>query len=80
MIFMSYLCGVIIKAMGTNRIDLKGERFGRLEVLSFAGKTDEGIAKWNVRCDCGCEFVAYSHNLRYGRTKSCGCSRKSGVV
>lgn len=62
--------------MGRNRINLEGMRFGSLTVLSYEGTSDYGIAMWRVRCDCGTEFVTYSHNLRYGKTKSCGCSKR----
>jgi hypothetical protein len=62
--------------MGRNRVDILGKKFGRLEVISFEGSTDGGIALWRVRCECGTEFVACSNNIRYGRTRSCGCLRK----
>lgn len=62
--------------MGRNRIDLLGKRFGRLIVIGYEGCSDRGIALWRVRCECGTEFIAYSHNLRRGSTRSCGCLRK----
>lgn len=61
------------KTMGKNRINLEGQRFGSLVVLSYEGCSYEGIAEWRCKCDCGREFIALSHNIRYGRTKSCGC-------
>ena len=59
--------------MGTI-IDLTGQRFGRLTVLSRIDK--KGASQWNCICDCGKETVVYSSNLRRGLTKSCGCYRK----
>lgn len=50
------------------RKDLTGLKFGRLTVLSYAGKS-----YWNCRCECGklCSVLTYS--LHSGQTKSCGC-------
>ena len=50
------------------RIDLTGQRFGLLTVLEFVGQTH-----WKCRCLCGSEKVINGPNLRYGRTRSCGC-------
>ncbi len=60
-----------------NFINLTGERFGRLTVLSYAGRTpDRRDALFNVRCDCGVKFIARSYALRSGATRSCGCIRR----
>ena len=56
------------------RQDLVGKRFGRLIVVSFAGRKATN-ARWNVQCDCGVEKVVYAHSLIGGRTQSCGCLR-----
>lgn len=57
-------------------IDLTGQRFGRLTVLSRAPKP-EGSAStsafWNCRCDCGTEKIISGNVLRQGKAKSCGC-------
>ena len=53
--------------------DLTGQKFGRLTVLEFAGKTDSGIVQWRCRCDCGKEVFARRNNLVSGNTNSCGC-------
>ncbi len=52
--------------------DIVGQVFGRLTVLSRAGKVGTW-ASWNCRCVCGNETVTYGTLLRQGRTKSCGC-------
>ena len=57
-------------------IDLTGQRFNRLKVLNFDGKTEYGNIKWFCRCDCGNFTIADSSNLRNGNMKSCGCLRK----
>ena len=58
----------------TVRIDLTGQRFGRLVVLEYSD-TVNGSARWRCRCDCGKETVVYGGNLRHGYTQSCGCYR-----
>lgn len=54
-------------------INLKGQRFERLLVISYAGLTHHGHAKWNTLCDCGNATVSTANHLRFGHTKSCGC-------
>lgn len=56
-----------------NTIDLIGKRFGRLVVV---GKLPERRRKhivWKCKCDCGETSEVLGYNLRYGKTKSCGC-------
>jgi hypothetical protein len=56
-------------------IDLTGQRFGFLTVLSRAGTRrtkSHRIALWRCRCDCGQEVIAWSRRLRAGKHKACG--------
>ena len=53
------------------RIDLTGERFGRLLALRYIGNR-----RWWCRCDCGNEKDVYFSHLRQGRIVSCGCYQK----
>lgn len=53
-------------------IDLTGQTFGKLLVLSNAGKDKGGKYMWNCLCECGNTAVVLGNNLRSGRTKSCG--------
>lgn len=53
------------------RVDLVGQRFGLLVVVSYAENQ-----QWTVRCDCGTEKVVAGNHLRRGATKSCGCSSR----
>jgi hypothetical protein len=57
--------------------DITGMKFGRLMVLRRVHFKTPGrwAAMFNCLCDCGQEYVAYGHSLRYGRTQSCGCLR-----
>lgn len=57
-----------------NFIDLTGQRFGRLIVLTRAENVG-AMTRWRCICDCGKETVVYSNNLRRGYTTSCGCYR-----
>lgn len=52
------------------RIDISGQRFGRLTAIERRGKD------WICLCDCGEKTQVYLGNLRGGVTKSCGCLRK----
>lgn len=57
-----------------NFIDHTGQRFGRLTVLSFAGKRDhDGLMLWLCECECGNKITAVAKLLRSGKTSSCGC-------
>ncbi len=60
------------------RLNLVGERFGRLEVLERTGTDNGGNSTWRVRCDCGTEKVVDAQSLRGGGTRSCGCLRLEG--
>lgn len=53
-------------------IDLTGQRFGKLKVISRYG-TKRNRATWLCLCDCGKETIVTSDKLRSGHTKSCGC-------
>ena len=56
--------------------DLTGRRFGRLVVLRREDCPNEKhMTYWQVRCDCGMEFIATRSNLISGNTRSCGCLR-----
>jgi hypothetical protein len=61
--------------MGNRAIDVTGQRFGRLVVVSRAN-VRKGYAAWNCVCDCGANVVASGSNLRNGQTRSCGCLRR----
>ena len=58
-----------------NRIrDLRGDRYGMLTVLSYAGKR-HGVVMWTCRCDCGRIGVHAGKDMVSGHTQSCGCQR-----
>lgn len=61
-------------------IDLVGQRFDRLVVISKDGDyvSPKGAthSKWICLCDCGSEISVVGYRLRNGSTKSCGCLKK----
>ena len=55
-------------------VDLSGQRFGRLRVISrHFENTKLNRARWNCICDCGEAVIVDGNSLSAGRTKSCGC-------
>lgn len=57
--------------------DLTNQRFGKLVVQKrYSVNTKSGAPQWICKCDCGQTTIVSGHNLREGKTKSCGCSRK----
>ena len=55
------------------RLDLIGQRFGRLLVLAHAGLDSGGRSRWRCLCDCGGLAVVTGNSLRTAHTRSCGC-------
>lgn len=59
------------------KIDLTGQKFGRLMVISEAIDKDKwGHRFWECQCDCGKIIVTKGNSLRNGETKSCGCLKQ----
>lgn len=59
------------------RIDLVGQRFGRLEVMKRMPSKIEQSGKhrgqWLCKCDCGNEIIVETNHLTNNHTQSCGC-------
>lgn len=61
------------------KIDLTGQRFGRLTVIEEAGHSSERI-KWLCKCDCGnITSTPTTKTLRNGRCQSCGCIERESA-
>jgi hypothetical protein len=59
----------------SNKINLIGQRFGKLIVLSENSiRTNSGQIRWNCKCDCGLETITRGYDIINGRTTSCGCN------
>lgn len=54
------------------KLDLMGQRFGRLMVLGPAENIGHHTA-WLCRCTCGNEVRVKTYHLRRGAVRSCGC-------
>lgn len=60
--------------------DLTGQRFGKLIVVSNAGKLDGRRYYWNCVCDCGNTKIVQGSYLTSGNTRSCGClTKETGI-
>lgn len=55
------------------KIDMTGQRFGRLVVLHEDGRNKYGSVLWRCRCVCCNEVTVRGVDLRNGNTTSCGC-------
>lgn len=58
------------------KIDLTGQRFGRLVVVSESAERRSSEVMWECKCDCGHVKNVRGLSLRKGITKSCGCLSK----
>lgn len=56
-----------------NRLNLEGNRYGKLVVLKDSLKRKSKRIIWLCKCDCGNEVEILSKYLLCGDTKSCGC-------
>jgi len=61
-----------------NFVDFEGMRFGKLTVISYAGRAGGNYKAhaWICRCDCGNEKIITGKSLGQGKNKrvrSCGC-------
>lgn len=62
-----------------SKLDLIGQRFGRLVVIEDVGmfRASWGTRRaWRCRCDCGEECTKPTLALRSGYAQSCGCFRR----
>ena len=58
-------------------INLIGQTFGTLTVMSKARRNKYGHLYWLCECSCGKTTEVIGHTLRSGETKSCGCRQHS---
>lgn len=68
----------------SKKIDLTGQRFGRLTVLGFAGtgrnRGGHSYSIWHCQCDCGVIKDLPTGNLTSGNTMSCGCLKVDAIA
>lgn len=64
-------------------IDRRGQRFGRLVVVEFAGQAIDAKGRprlWRCLCDCGTEAVFNWKQLKANHAHSCGCLRREHLA
>jgi hypothetical protein len=56
-------------------IDISGQKFNRLTVISFSHMGKRRRSYWNCRCDCGKMVTLRKDAFAYkcSKVKSCGC-------
>lgn len=78
----THSCGCLKKELASQRqlIDLTGQVFGRLTVLSrgddYISPTGNALPMWNCLCDCGNKVSVLGGSLKRGSSLSCGCLAK----
>jgi hypothetical protein len=58
-----------------NKVELAGQKFGRLLVIKESGRGKDGCVTWECLCDCGTHRIVRGKDLKKGVTRSCGCLR-----
>lgn len=58
---------------------MTGKKFKRYTVVSYS-HTKNGVAMWDVVCDCGNKRVARSYDLKSGKQGSCGCLKREKII
>ncbi|QFP93153.1 hypothetical protein [Serratia phage PCH45] len=53
-----------------------GQVYGRLTVVSYAGRNSACIKMWECRCECGNRVEVNIYSMVSGRTSSCGCKNR----
>lgn len=66
-------CGCSKESNERIRVDITGQRFGKLVALRDSGVSNGHNRMWICRCDCGNYATVRSSYLTKNRTKSCGC-------
>ena len=64
----------------SKKIDMTGQRFGKLLVSAPAPSNAAGQARWVCQCDCGQTITTLGHSLRGGHCQSCGCTRNEKIT
>ena len=63
----------------SKRIDIKGQRFGKLTAIEYSYTNKDKKAIWKCLCDCGSTHFVAAKDLRSGNTRSCGCAKLERV-
>jgi hypothetical protein len=64
-----------------NKIDLTGNKYGRLTVIEeLIERTKGGKILWNCQCECGSFINVTSCDLKRSHTVSCGCHKSQSIT
>lgn len=66
--------------MSNPRLNLVGLTFGRLTVVSYAGKDSGQNTQWLCLCECGKETITRGSQIKSGKTQSCGCGIVASII
>jgi len=72
-------CAANETVLENGKIDLTGQRFGKLVALRPTEERRNGFVMWECKCDCGNTTFARSSNLKNGHKTSCGCIWRPGL-
>lgn len=59
----------------SERLDVTGERYGKLVAIRRVGTVKKGSSLWEFQCDCGNLHQTGLGNVRHNGTTSCGCHK-----
>lgn len=62
------------------RLDISGEKYGKLTVVSYSHQNEHGKSVWTCKCECGNESKVVGSGLKSGHTTSCGCNKSLGMT
>ena len=57
------------------RIDITGNKYGKLIVIEYSHKDSRNVTYWKCLCECGNEKVIRGQHLKSGAIISCGCHK-----
>ena len=64
-----------------NEIKIKiGDKFSRLTVIGYVGKSKRGERLWKCKCECGKTTNVITARLLSGKTRSCGCLQVENLI
>jgi len=63
----------------TKALDLSGQKYGKLTVISRAENNKHGKTMWNCICDCGGKSFTVGSHLLNGKAATCGCGQKEAA-
>lgn len=55
------------------KLDLAGQKFGRLTLIEVVGTNKARQRMWSCFCECGNSHTASQAHITTGKTRSCGC-------